>query len=699
MIEKTKISLVKQPVSTLSGVGPRTAERLSKIGVVSIQDLLFHLPLSYQDRTRCISLKDCIPGQRILVRVEIESARVLFGRRRSLLCRANGDGVPLFLRFFYFNQAMQKKMSQKGEVLRCFGEIRKGPYGLEMVHPECLRVDEDHEKETLNDVLTPIYPTTQGLQQTSLRRLMLQALNYLRKDTHFKETLPDALCQKLKLCDLPTALQILHQPPKDCDVKELLSGNHFSQRRLIFEELLAHRLSLLQSRQSVHRQKALVLKGNKEKVASFFSALPYQLTSAQKRVLNEIVTDLKSGMPMLRLLQGDVGSGKTVVAALSILHALGSGVQAAFMAPTELLAEQHYRQLHAWFSPLGIRVGWLSGSLTAKQKREQYEQIADGQVDVVIGTHALFQAAVVFKKLALIIVDEQHRFGVEQRLALWQKGVVDDCYPHQLVMSATPIPRTLTMTAYADLDCSVIDELPPGRQPIKTVVMNNKEQEQLLTRVAEQCRVGAQCYWVCTLIDTSEVLRAEAAEVVAEQMRVSLSDLRIGLVHGRLSADEKESVMAAFRKHELDILVATTVIEVGVDVPNASLMVIENSERLGLAQLHQLRGRVGRGSKASHCVLMYQSPLSKQAQQRLVLMRESQDGFVIAEQDWQMRGPGEILGKKQSGLVQLKMADLQRDEHLMPLVTEAAEQLLAEHQDYAKRLIIDWFPDIELFSV
>ncbi|MGD8514534.1 MAG: ATP-dependent DNA helicase RecG, partial [Granulosicoccaceae bacterium] len=591
----------------------------------------------------------------------------------------------LTLRFFHFSAAQQAALA-RGAQLRCFGEVRKGPASYEIVHPEYRVIDPEHETP-VEEYLTAVYPATEGVHQQRLRGLAARALAYVGG---LHEWLPADALASLALPNLQHAILLLHRPPPDIDQAMLADGAHPAQQRLAFEELLAQHLSLRRIRHRVQQHAAPVLQAKGRLLDAFLQALPFTLTGAQQRVIAEIRQDIERGVPMQRLVQGDVGSGKTAVAACAALQAIEAGYQVAIMAPTELLAEQHYRNFDHWFTQLGIEHAWLAGSLKGKARQQCLAAVVSGRAQFVVGTHALFQDEVEFNRLGLVIIDEQHRFGVHQRLALRDKGRASDEVPHQLVMTATPIPRTLAMTFYADLDCSVIDELPPGRTPVQTVVIPDARRDEVVQRVAEACAEGRQAYWVCTLIDESEVLQCEAAETTAGLLAEALPELHIGLVHGRLRAAEKESIMRAFKAGAIDVLVATTVIEVGVDVPNASLMVMENAERLGLAQLHQLRGRVGRGAAASSCVLMYRSPLSEKARLRLGVMRETTDGFVIAQRDLELRGPGELLGTRQTGVVELRIADLVRDQALVPQVEQLAGDLLATDSQAVDALINRW---------
>lgn len=660
------------PVTELKGVGTALALKLERLGIHTVQDLLLHLPLRYQDRTRVVPIGSLRPGDEVMIEASVRAADILQGRRRSLMCRVQDGSGTLSLRFFHF-RAAQKNSFQPGARLLCFGEARPGPGGLEMVHPE-YKLLKGEEPAVMSEELTPVYPLTEGLTQGRIRSLITLALEWMKTEG-FQDLLPKILLEQWLMPSLPDSLLYLHHPPVDVDQALLLEGKHPAQRRLAMEELLAHHLSLQKARQRVQQQGAPALKASGEFSRPFLQQLPFELTAAQLRVAREVARDLQQPLPMLRLVQGDVGSGKTVVAALAALQAVENGLQAAVMAPTEILAEQHHINFTQWLEPLGIKVAWLAGKVKGKAREAQLEAIRTGEAPVVVGTHALFQDEVVFADLGVVVIDEQHRFGVHQRLSLKEKGRNGERSPHQLIMTATPIPRTLTMSAYADLDCSIIDELPPGRTPVQTVVIADSRRDQVVERVRQACAEGRQAYWVCTLIEESEALQCEAAEVTAERLKELLPQLRIGLVHGRMKPAEKADIMARFKAAELDLLVATTVIEVGVDVPNASLMIIENPERLGLAQLHQLRGRVGRGSVESYCVLMYHAPLSKQGRERLGVMRETTDGFRIAEKDLELRGPGEVLGTRQTGMMQFRIADLQRDADLLPRIHQVAADL------------------------
>lgn len=682
------------PLSALTGVGASQSSKLAKIGLHTVQDLLLHLPLRYEDRTQLYPIGELLPGIYATVEGEVLNSNITFGGRRMMTCQiSDGTGI-LTMRFFNFNAAMKNSLATGRRVL-AYGEAKRGKYGAEMIHPE-YRIQGDQSAPALQETLTPVYPTTEGIKQATLRKLTDQALELL-ETCAIAELLPPELAQGMM--SLPEALRTLHRPPPTMELVELESGKHPAQHRLILEELLAHNLSMLALRAGAQRYHAQPLTANDSLKQQLLAALPFSPTGAQQRVVAEIEHDMGLDFPMMRLVQGDVGSGKTLVAALAALRAIANGKQVALMAPTELLAEQHASNFSAWFEPLGIQVGWLAGKQKGKARIAQQDAIASGQVQMVVGTHAIFQEHVQFNGLALVIIDEQHRFGVHQRLALWEKGQQQGCHPHQLIMTATPIPRTLAMTAYADLDTSVIDELPPGRTPVTTVAIADTRRADIIERVRNACiNEGRQAYWVCTLIEESDLLEAQAAEATWEELKIALPELQVGLVHGRMKPQEKQSIMKAFKQGELHLLVATTVIEVGVDVPNASLMIIENPERLGLAQLHQLRGRVGRGAVASHCVLLYKSPLSKTAQLRLQVLRDSNDGFVIAQKDLEIRGPGELLGTRQTGNAEFKVADLLRDQALIPEVQRIARHIHDRYPQQAAALIERWMPETERYS-
>ena len=682
------------PLTALSGVGAAVSAKLSRIGINNLQDLLFHLPIRYEDRTRITPIADLRPEQYATIEGIVQTCEVQFGRRPILTVSLSDGTSKVTLRFFNFNAGM-KNSFQNGVRVKAFGEVKRGRFMAEIHHPE-YQIIRDNAPLILEENLTPIYSVTEGLKQTSLRKLTDQALELLEK-IQIAEILPDEF--NPHPFSLKEAIHFLHRPPPDISCEMLEQGKHPAQQRLIFEELLAHNLAMQKVRLKTQQLFALPLLTKTDLKSVFLAQLPFQPTNAQKRVSADIEADLARDYPMMRLVQGDVGSGKTLVAALAALLAIDNDKQVALMAPTEILAEQHAENFRRWLAPLGIEVGWLSGKVKGKARQSELGRIKSNAVKMIVGTHALFQEEVEFADLALVIIDEQHRFGVHQRLMLREKGEKAGFHPHQLIMTATPIPRTLAMTVYADLDTSIIDELPPGRTPISTVVMSEERRAEIVGRVYHACtQEKRQAYWVCTLIDESEALEAQAAEATAEDLRKALPNLRIGLVHGRMKPIEKQEIMAAFKAAELDLLVATTVIEVGVDVPNASLMIIENAERLGLSQLHQLRGRVGRGSTASYCVLMYKPPLGKISQKRLQVLRDSQDGFVISEKDLEIRGPGEVLGTKQTGIAEFKVANLMRDRKMIPTVQHYARELLGKYPDIAENLIKRWLNNREIYS-
>jgi ATP-dependent DNA helicase RecG len=688
-------NLAHTAITTLKGVGPGMAKKLEKINLHTLQDLLFHLPLRYEDRTRITTIRDLLPGTHTNIIGEITDNQIINGKKRMLVVSLNDGTGSINLRFFHFS-ASQKNSLSIGSNIRCYGEINRGPRGFEIVHPEYKPLDQDQPLTPVEETLTPVYRTTDGLRQVSLRMLTDQALIRLTRGQVQELLPPEYVSESYSLAQ---ALALIHRPPPETSVIQLEEGKHPAQLRLIKEELIAHNLSMLKLRQTLVQHQAISLSIDEKLNQNFLAQLPFSPTNAQTRVVQEIRQDLIKHMPMMRLVQGDVGSGKTLVAGLAALTAIGQGYQVALMAPTEILAEQHVINFKKWFEPLNISVGWLVGKTKVKERRDALARIASGDMQLVIGTHALFQEQVIFNKLTLIIIDEQHKFGVHQRLSLREKGAFEGNYPHQLIMTATPIPRTLAMTAYADLDTSVIDELPPGRTAITTVALSDNRRDDVIERIRQSAlNESRQIYWVCTLIEESEVLQCQAAEDTAKYLQLQLSELNVGLVHGRMKPVEKQEIMESFKAGELHLLVATTVIEVGVDVPNASLMVIENPERLGLAQLHQLRGRVGRGSIASHCVLMYKSPLSKTAIKRLKVLRESNDGFVIAEKDLEIRGPGELLGTRQTGLAELKIADLVRDAALIPEIQQTAYMIWHKHPDNALALINRWLANREQYS-
>lgn len=676
-------------VQQLQGVGAAAASLLEKLHIFSTDDLLFHLPRDYEDRSTIIPMNQLVVGRSYLLEGEVKSIDFPPGKKKSFAALLQDDFGKVTLRFYHIYKGLTDRI-KLGARLRIFGEVRVGARGLELYHPE-IQVIQQHTALPKTQ-LTAIYPSTEGLTQPKLREYVRQALE------HHSDALPELLPAKYSNgYELKEALHYIHEPPIDANMVQLNQGSHPAQQRLIFEELVAHQISLLTRRAYIRQIAAPRFSSSKVLAKSLLDALPFQMTNAQKRVSKEILHDLKQDQPMLRLVQGDVGAGKTLVAAVAACHALEAEWQVALMAPTEILAEQHYLNFKRWFEPLGIKVAWLSGKQKGKARTLAEQKIKEGHSQLVVGTHALFQDNVEFSKLGLVIIDEQHRFGVDQRLALRNKGV-DQFTPHQLVMTATPIPRTLAMSAYGDLDTSIIDELPPGRTPIQTVTIPLDRREEVLQRIASNCREGKQAYWVCTLVEQSETLDAQAAEATFQEIKERFPDLNVGLVHGKMKADEKQAVMQAFKDNQSQLLIATTVIEVGVDVPNASIMVIENAERLGLSQLHQLRGRVGRGATASFCALLYKTPLSQNGQERLSILRESNDGFVIAEKDLEIRGPGELLGTKQTGDMGFRVARLERDDHLLTQAHYVAEQLLKDYPQHAEGLLKRWLPEAPRYA-
>ncbi|WP_151867582.1 ATP-dependent DNA helicase RecG [Acinetobacter soli] len=676
-------------VHHLQGVGAAAASLLEKLHLFNTDDLLFHLPRDYEDRSTVIAMNQLMVGRTYLLEGWVKSVDFPPGKRKSVAALVQDDFGKVTLRFYYLYKGLTDKLTP-GNRLRIFGEVRVGARGLELYHPE-IQVIREHTPLPKTQ-LTAIYPSTEGLTQTKLRDYIKQAL------AQFSDQLPELLPEKFTNgYALKEALHYIHEPPLNANMQQLAQGSHPAQQRLIFEELVAHQISLLTRRAYIRQIAAPPFAYSQVLAKALLAQLPFHMTQAQKRVSHEIAKDLQRPEPMLRLVQGDVGAGKTLVAAVAACHALEAAWQVALMAPTEILAEQHYLNFKRWFEPLNIQVAWLSGKQKGKARAQAEQLIQTGQAQLVVGTHALFQDNVEFAKLGLVIIDEQHRFGVDQRLALRNKGV-DHLTPHQLVMTATPIPRTLAMSAYGDLDTSVIDELPPGRTPIQTVTIPLDRREEVLNRIANNCKDGKQAYWVCTLVEQSETLDAQAAQATYEEILSRFPELKVGLVHGKMKADEKQAVMAAFKANELQLLIATTVIEVGVDVPNASIMVIENAERLGLSQLHQLRGRVGRGAQASFCVLLYKHPLSQNGQERLSILRESNDGFVIAEKDLELRGPGELLGTKQTGDMNFRVAKLERDDHLLTQAHYVAEQMLSDYPEQADALLRRWLPEAPRYA-
>ena len=680
--------LTQMPLTHLQGVGPALEKKLAGLNIYHPLDLLFHLPFRYQDRTHITSIAALQVGSDVVIEGHILGTAIVFGRRRSLLVKIRDQSGIANLRFFHFSAA-QKNSLAEGKRIRCYGEVKWGRSGIELFHPEYKIIDEQ-DRFSSTKTLTPIYPSTDGLQQNRLRNIIEQALILLRQGANLIDYLPSKLNQEFGTNNLKDALLYIHQPPKNAQLEKLEAGLHPAQQRLAFEELLAHYLCLRRLRENAQQDKAPSLSADSELILVLIQNLPFSLTSAQQKVFADVSKDLATNKPMLRLVQGDVGSGKTIIAILAALQTVGNGYQVAVMAPTEILAEQHFLNFSELLESLNVEIAFLSGKIKGKTRSETLALIGNGQAQIVIGTHALFQDEVQFKRLGLMVIDEQHRFGVHQRLALREKGQSHGASPHQLIMTATPIPRTLMMSAYADLDCSIIGELPPGRSPVNTVLIAESRRSQVIERIQDACSRGRQAYWVCTLIEESEMLQCQAAEVTFANLQQQLKNIDVGLIHGRMKPKEKSEIMHQFKSGNIKLLIATTVIEVGVDVPNASLMIIENPERLGLAQLHQLRGRVGRGSEKSHCLLLYQTPLSELGKQRLEIMRSSNDGFYIAQKDMEIRGPGEVLGTRQTGLMEHKIANLSRDSHLLDNIKIWGENLREHHPGNIDPLFDRW---------
>ena len=677
---------LSDPIISISGLGQKTSDRLNQLGIHTLEHLLFHLPSRYQDKTTITSLSRASVEDEILIEVTIDRIEVIPARQRQLLCYlSDNQNQRVLLRFFHFTQ-YQKQALIRGETLQCFGEIKIGRQGLEMHHPEYRIISQD-QKPLLESTLTPVYPLCAGVSQNKMKQWVNNALDVL------KASVIDDYFEKITQSTMPSlkdSLFLLHHPNKNEDLSKIEAFTHISQQRLIIEELAAHQLSLLkikEARKSKESKKISIKNALSNKL---LSSLEFDLTSAQSRCISQINEDLSTSEPMHRLLQGDVGSGKTIVAVFALLQAAENNFQTAVMAPTEILARQHLQNFSNYLTPLGIQIAFLSGSQNTQERKDNLSLIENGKAKVIIGTHALFQENVYFEDLALVIIDEQHKFGVHQRLSLSKKASLT---PHQLVMTATPIPRSLTMSAYADLDTSIIDELPPGRQTIETVALSNARRDELITKIKQISKEGRQIYWVCTLIEESEALRAESAEKTFTYLTDNLRDLKVVMIHGRLTKSEKEIIMSDFSSGKTNLLVATTVIEVGVNVPNASLMIVENAERLGLAQLHQLRGRVGRGSEKSACVLLYQSPLSQTAKERLDILRQSNDGFLIAQKDLELRGPGEILGTQQTGIASMKIADIVRDSYLLKQVGYYSSKMLEAEHTSQNALMTRWIDE------
>ena len=677
---------LSDPIISISGLGKKTSDRLNQLGIHTLEHLLFHLPSRYQDKTSITPLSSASVNDEILIEASIDRIEVIPSRQRQLLCYlSDNQNHRVLLRFFHFTQ-YQKQALVRGETIQCFGEIKIGRQGLEMHHPEYRIISQD-QKPLFEPTLTPVYPLCAGVSQNKMKQWVNKALEVL------KASVIDDYFEKITNNTMPSlkdSLFLLHHPNKDEDLLKIESFNHISQQRLIIEELATHQLSLLKIKEARKSKESKPISIRSSLSNKLISSLEFDLTSAQSRCINQINEDLSTSEPMLRLLQGDVGSGKTIVAVFALIQAAENNFQTAVMAPTEILARQHLQNFTNYLSPLGIQIAFLSGSQNTQERKDNLSLIENGKAKVIIGTHALFQENVYFDDLALVIIDEQHKFGVHQRLSLSKKANVT---PHQLVMTATPIPRSLTMSAYADLDTSIIDELPPGRQTIETVALSNARRDELIEKIKQISKEGRQIYWVCTLIEESEALRAESAEKTFAYLSDNLKDLKVVMIHGRLTKSEKEIIMSDFASGKTNLLVATTVIEVGVNVPNASLMIVENSERLGLAQLHQLRGRVGRGSEKSACVLLYQSPLSQTAKERLDILRQSNDGFLIAQKDLELRGPGEILGTQQTGIASMKIANIVRDAYLLKQVGFYSSKMLEAAHDSQNALMSRWIDE------
>lgn len=686
------------PLTSLKGVGPKLADQLRKLGMHNVEQALFHLPLRYEDRGNLVPMNLLRPNTSVLTQGVVVNSQIVNGRKRSWRLTIEHQGARLQLVWFYFSNAQIKRLAM-GCRLRVFGQVRAGRLGLEMVHPESELI-ESFDQPLTDCGIVAIYPATEGLQQKRLQLVIQQALDLLSQHG-IDDDLPDDVIASEQLPTLQAAILAIHRPPDIWQVQALADGSHPAVKRLALAELLAHQISLLNLRQQQKQFASYRFAHSSPRQQALIASLPFELTKAQQRVVDEIIADTCLAQPMRRLVQGDVGSGKTLVAFMAMLSAVDAGFQAVLMAPTELLAEQHFQNISKMANATNVRVASLLGKHTKKQKQQVNDQLQAGEIDILIGTHAVFQPDIQFFRLALVVIDEQHRFGVEQRIALMQKGEDSSGrQPHQLAMTATPIPRTLAMTIWGDMDCSVIDELPPGRKPITTTVLGDERREAVMARVAAAAADGKQIYWVNTLIEESDddELVAESAERTAADMRERLPNVRIGLIHGRMKANDKQTEMEKFATHQYDVLVATTVIEVGVDVPNASVMVIENCERLGLSQLHQLRGRVGRGAQESYCVLLYHPPLSKVGKARLTAMRESQDGFYLSEQDLKLRGPGEVLGKRQTGDLNLRIAQLDRDFSLIEQAKTLAQLLYHNNPLHCQRLTERWLPNAESFA-
>ena len=668
----------------LKGIGEKGLIKLNKIGIRSIEDLLFHLPIRYQDKTKLTKISDLEPGKKYFIEGKVEKSNIIFFKKRMFLVRLSDSSGFIQLRFFYFNKSQMKNFSE-GKTVRCYGELRLANKVKEMIHPECEFIDQNNIKK-LEENLTPVYPITEGLQQHRIRNFIKQSLEMLKSEKiFFPEILPKKILEKYKLVDINTALLNIHCPHKNESHDELINSENINKRRLIFEELLAHQLIFKRIKALNKRLISFKLDDNKKPIEKLIKKLPFEPTGAQLNVIKEIISDMQKRTPMMRLVQGDVGCGKTLVALFAALHAISNGYQVAFMAPTEILSEQHYQSIKLMLEDFNINISILYSGIKAKEKEVILEDIKLGNTDLIIGTHALIQNQVRFANLALVIIDEQHKFGVHQRMTLTTKGKKFDTFPHQLILTATPIPRTLAMSLYGNLEYSVINEMPKGRQDIDTIALPEDRRNEVLKKISSKCKDGSQVYWVCPLINESEVLECKAAINTYEELKIKLQDIKIGLIHGKMKMTEKEAVMSDFRRKKIDLLVSTTIIEVGLDVPNATVMIIENSERMGLSQLHQLRGRVGRGDKKSSCILIYKSGLSETARRRINILRKSGNGFDIAREDLDLRGPGEILGKKQKGDINFKIANITRDYKFIEDTKDCANEISSKASEKLAR--------------
>jgi len=668
----------------LKGIGEKGLIKLNKIGIRSIEDLLFHLPIRYQDKTKLTKISDLEPGKKYFIEGKVEKSNIIFFKKRMFLVRLSDSSGFIQLRFFYFNKSQMQNFSE-GKIVRCYGELRLANKVKEMIHPECEFIDQNNIKK-LEENLTPVYPITEGLQQHRIRNFIKQSIEMLKSEKiFFPEILPKKILEKYKLVDINTALLNIHCPHKNESHDELINSENINKRRLIFEELLAHQLIFKRIKALNKSLISFKLDDNKKPIEKLIKKLPFEPTGAQLNVIKEIISDMQKRTPMMRLVQGDVGCGKTLVALFAALHAISNGYQVAFMAPTEILSEQHYQSIKLMLEDFNINISILYSGIKAKEKEVILEDIKLGNTDLIIGTHALIQNQVRFANLALVIIDEQHKFGVHQRMTLTTKGKKYDTFPHQLILTATPIPRTLAMSLYGNLEYSVINEMPKGRQDIDTIALPEDRRNEILKKISSKCKDGSQVYWVCPLINESEVLECKAAINTYEELKIKLQDVKIGLIHGKMKMTEKEEVMSDFRRKKIDLLVSTTIIEVGLDVPNATVMIIENSERMGLSQLHQLRGRVGRGDKKSSCVLIYKSGLSETARRRINILRKSGNGFDIAREDLDLRGPGEILGKKQKGDINFKIANITRDYKFIEDTKDCANEISSKASEKLAR--------------